>query len=677
MLVINKKRLTPFYLMPAIIKAVLLVCFLSLLAACGGSSSSSTTYPDDGSSNGGGNNHRPIAHAGEDQYVDVGATVYLSCKGSTDSDGDTLSYSWGLLGLPHASKAHLNNPKSCETSFIADVAGRYVVTLLVSDGKTSSKGDSVVITAGKSGGGDHDSDDNNTANQAPQANAGMDQTVQLGATVELSAAGSSDPDSDELIYGWEWVSKPEGSEADLSDVIGESISFVADAVGLYRVRLLVSDGELSGSDTVDIRAVSQDTGNTPPVANVGANRHVVLGQAAILDGSASNDADGDELVYNWTLQTVPSGSTANLVNRDRAEATLTPDVPGEYIINLVVNDGQTSSSTAQVVLTAHQGTQRLDYSVLDAEYSDALERIIMVSADPNRIHIYDPSSQSSQSIELAGKPLSVSVSPNGQYAVVAHDERITYVNLAEATLIKTLDVGVAVGDVVLADNGYAYAFPLSGSNVRVRIVELANGAVTTHSGTTISGTTRAVLHPNGLSIYAATGPEATASLLEKYQIEADALSYLYSSNPEADYPVCGNLWLSEDGTGIFTACGKLFRATASRETDLAPGPLLGQLTRMRGVDHEADSNTVIAIPGALDSTPDNDTEVQIYNYIDLALQGSLPLPKLLEGGEAYQSHGRFVFFNSSGDRFYVIVRADPEANLTRDHGVVSFRSGSR
>src|SRR6266545_2885691 len=39
-------------------------------------------------------------------------------------------------------------------------------------------------------------------NQAPTANAGPDQTVALGASVNLSGTGSSDPNSDALTYAW-------------------------------------------------------------------------------------------------------------------------------------------------------------------------------------------------------------------------------------------------------------------------------------------------------------------------------------------------------------------------------------------------------------------------------------------------------------------------------------------
>jgi len=43
------------------------------------------------------NNHAPEATAGDDQSVSAGSTILLDGTGSSDSDGDRLSYSWELV----------------------------------------------------------------------------------------------------------------------------------------------------------------------------------------------------------------------------------------------------------------------------------------------------------------------------------------------------------------------------------------------------------------------------------------------------------------------------------------------------------------------------------------------------------------------------------------------------
>jgi hypothetical protein len=101
----------------------------------------------------------------------------------------------------------------------------------------------------------------------------------------------------------------------------------------------------------------------------------------------------------------------------------------------------------------------LDFRVLEAEYSKTLGTLIMVSTTPtNAVHIYDPRSETDISVTLPLTPTCVSVSPDGLYAAIGHDAWISYVNLTTASVEKTISVSCDVLDIVLAGNGYMYAF---------------------------------------------------------------------------------------------------------------------------------------------------------------------------------------------------------------------------
>jgi RHS repeat-associated protein len=92
-------------------------------------------------------NTRPVANAGADRSVKVGASVILSGSASYDAEKDPLTYVWTFLSIPSGSKAQLSGPTSVTPSFTADLSGAYRVQLVVSDGKSVSDPATVTITA--------------------------------------------------------------------------------------------------------------------------------------------------------------------------------------------------------------------------------------------------------------------------------------------------------------------------------------------------------------------------------------------------------------------------------------------------------------------------------------------------------------------------------------------------
>lgn len=96
----------------------------------------------------------------------------------------------------------------------------------------------------------------------------------------------------------------------------------------------------------------------PPITNVaptavalGPAGLVPVGETATLDGSASFDADGDDLAFLWEWVSRPSGSSATLNGANTNTANFTVDVGGTYTARLTVSDA-TVSGTDQAETTA-------------------------------------------------------------------------------------------------------------------------------------------------------------------------------------------------------------------------------------------------------------------------------------------------------------------------------------
>src|SRR5439155_23971456 len=126
-------------------------------------------------------NSPPVANAGSRRTAAVAAAVQLDGSGSTDVDGNLLSYAWALTSRPTGSTASLSAPGSVTPEFVVDRPGEYVAQLVVNDGSVDSLPSTVTIT---------------TSNSAPVANAGPDQTVPVGRLAALDGSGSTDADGD-------------------------------------------------------------------------------------------------------------------------------------------------------------------------------------------------------------------------------------------------------------------------------------------------------------------------------------------------------------------------------------------------------------------------------------------------------------------------------------------------
>lgn len=82
-----------------------------------------------------------------------------------------------------------------------------------------------------------------------------------------------------------------------------------------------------------------------------------------LSGASSYDNQGSALTYSWELVSAPGGSdrtTADLNTSTSAQPTFNPDVPGDYLFTLTVNDGGTSSLPVDITVTVVERDHNTD-----------------------------------------------------------------------------------------------------------------------------------------------------------------------------------------------------------------------------------------------------------------------------------------------------------------------------
>lgn len=110
----------------------------------------------------------------------------------------------------------------------------------------------------------------------------------------------------------------------------------------------------------------------PPVADAGVDQNIYLGDIAQLDGSASSTAGSTPVVsYAWTIESAPTGSVATLSANNVVNPTLEPDMVGDYLISLVVNDGSVDSVADDVVISVAENLSPVAQIITDIQTGDA------------------------------------------------------------------------------------------------------------------------------------------------------------------------------------------------------------------------------------------------------------------------------------------------------------------
>jgi PKD repeat protein len=264
-------------------------------------------------------NHSPIADVQPPvAAASEGSAVNFDGRGSSDPDGDALTYAWdfgdGAVGSgPTVTHTYADN-------------GSYAVMLTVSDGNATSTGNARA----------------EIANVVP-AVADLGTTVLPRGATFARDGSFADPGADSWTAS---VDYGDGSSAEPLALVGMTyhLSHVYATAGSYTATVTVTDDD-AGVGTAQAHVTVSDHA---PVANAGPAAHGDEGSAVSFNGSASSDADGDPLTLTWDFgdgSPPVGGVTPSHVYVDN----------GSYVVTLNVFDGAliaTATTTAEIANVA-------------------------------------------------------------------------------------------------------------------------------------------------------------------------------------------------------------------------------------------------------------------------------------------------------------------------------------
>ncbi len=290
----------------------------------------------------------PAMNVNQNDVVSLTATV-------TDVDIDscklprTLSYAWRLSAAPNGSKAAVLGADTRTPSFRPDLQGTYTVELTVTDDLKRSASLTKDIAVG------------NCGSQTPTVSMVTPAPLApvVGDKVQLSAT-ADDPDTkmpctgtETYAYAWSFVALPQGSKTAFNLASASNPTFVPDLKGTYTVGVTVTDtaGHQSKLATADVTVA--DCGkpvigamSSAPASPLNANSVVQL-IAPVTETPVCNATQ--TYSYSWKIIAAPSGSKASLSSPASQSPTFTPDVAGQYDVQLVVTDADSKVSDAKTI----------------------------------------------------------------------------------------------------------------------------------------------------------------------------------------------------------------------------------------------------------------------------------------------------------------------------------------
>jgi hypothetical protein len=351
---------------------------------------------------------------------------------------------------------------------------------------------------------------------------------------------------------------------------------------------------------------------------------------------------------------------------------------GTFFSNLVFSDKQGHHKDLSVVTDNFiEDKWLIDGIVIDAEYDRGNDLLILALTAPNEIRKYNLAEQLVHSVDVQLPPTALSISFDGNYAVVGHQQGVSLVNLNTMQLVQLFSVSSNVYDIVIAPNNWAYIFPESGQFVRIECLTLANGTYTPHTGNSIRHKTKAKLHPSGDYIYITNGDSSPTNFI-KIDIRNDTAVYLYRSPYHGHVGFGKNIWISDTGNKLFAESRNVFTSSIQQAYDMIYIDNLNGSGSFATLDNHSSANRIYAISTlgpVYTSYPDKN--IRIYIESSNEFIGLLPLPGFVfpdghGSGTYFESEGHFGFFNNSGTKYHVVVKARPGSDFVNDWAIASI-----
>jgi hypothetical protein len=366
-------------------------------------------------------------------------------------------------------------------------------------------------------------------------------------------------------------------------------------------------------------------------------------------------------VYENYYTLSPSNGTLSKGDSTTIQISLKREIlqTATYTSDIIFNAGNTTCTLSSSVKNFRETKKILPMKIIDAEFCRESNKIIAVSSNPHKLSIIDPVTNIIESIDLNMAPVCVAVNKANTKAVVAHNGRMSLIDLRTKSLVEEYILYCEPLDIMLSSSDWAYICPgYNGEAARqIHCLDLSTGKTTfsTQGVNYFSNMIYAKMDPTEKFIYGVSF-NSFPSNLHKFDISNYVADYMYSSPYHGDYEMSNNLWISEDGDKILTKGKSVFQTGNNKNNDML---YIGALQNTASyyinyMVHSKIKNRVYAV------TFTGNTAME-YDYSSLTVTNQYPLEDFIiqttpTSGTVYNANGKYIFINSSGTDLYILTK---------------------
>lgn len=311
----------------------------------------------------------------------------------------------------------------------------------------------------------------------------------------------------------------------------------------------------------------------------------------------------------------------------------------------------------------------LPYRPIAAGYSEALDRVIFIAESPNQLHIYDPRTRVTESVNLSAAPIALSVNRTGSHAAVLHSASVSYVNLQAKSVQQVYAVPVVPPDPPLLSVALGTDWIYLNT---LRSIRISDGSITAPAGSGGYPYWPILLSRDGKVLY-------TAGM--RYAVNGGPSSMM--GTPVPNYS-CGPLDVLRTGNNIVDTCSRVSTSSFDVAADgtyvtelLGAAPSSG--IPIRSITESQSAGRIAVVADAVYYSQDDGMKVLLYDTQYFQPTASFSLARTAPSGSGnttFRNNGKWLFYSNSGQELFAVVQAESNSGLLNDYSVQVFPLGS-